>query len=150
MKASSQNELIGIVAMQSALTHMPNNCLNMANAMLVLPLIFDKNIRSILKRKNSLTLSSKDLLLSFPADFVTIATRYNDLTLTSMNTILFALEVGMITFKDERISLINKLFSLDDSKIGKTAKDILLAGPKLSLILEEPSEELYQNFRITL
>ncbi|HDC4520788.1 TPA: hypothetical protein O8T94_000558 [Enterobacter kobei] len=145
-----QNELIGTVAIQSALENSKLNSLPLAKVMLVLPLLFDSAIRSILKRKNSVVLSSKDLLISNPTAFITVRARYEDLTITSLNTILLTKELGIATLKNNDLVLKEKFFFQSSSEIGKIALDILAAGPKLGLILSEATSDLYQTFRIEL
>ncbi|MEP8642110.1 three component ABC system middle component [Enterobacter kobei] len=145
-----QNELIGTVAIQSALENSKLNSLPLAKVMLVLPLLFDSAIRSILKRKNSVVLSSKDLLISNPTAFITVRARYEDLTITSLNTILLTKELGIATLKNNDLVLKEKIFFQSSSEIGKIALDILAAGPKLGLILSEATSDLYQTFRIEL
>ena len=90
MNRLSQNELIGVVAIQSALDNLEDQHLSLAKAMLILPLAFDKAVRSILKRKNSVVLSAKDLLVSHPSSFITIRSRYEDLTITSLNALVLS------------------------------------------------------------
>ncbi|WP_194206709.1 hypothetical protein [Superficieibacter sp. 1612_C1] len=145
-----QNELIGTVAIQSALENSKLNSLSLAKVMLVLLLLFDSAIRSILKRKNSVVLSSKDLLISNPTAFITVRARYEDLTITSLNTILLTQELGIATLKNNDLVLKEKIFFQSSSEIGKIALDILAAGPKLGLILSEATSDLYQTFRIEL
>jgi len=118
--------------------------------MLVLPLLFNKAVRSLLKNKNSVVLSSKDLLISKPSAFVTVRARYEDLTITSLNTIILAQELGMVALEDDCLVLKKKVFSKNQTDIGKSAIDILEAGPKLGLILREAALDLYQTFRIEL
>lgn len=150
MNRFSQNELIGTVAIQSALENSTGRSLSLAKAMLVLPLFFDKAVRSVMKRKNSVVLSSKDLLISNPAAFVTVRARYEDLTMTSLNAILLAHELGMVDLGDDCLVLKKQIFSLNDLEIGKIGLDILASGPKLGLILNETTADLYQTFRIEL
>jgi len=118
--------------------------------MLILPLIFDRTIRSVLKRKNSIVLSSKDLIVSNPGAFTVVRAKYEDLTITSLNTILLAKELGMITLEDHSLSLRSKIFFRDATDIGKIATEIFDSGPKLGLILRESTLDLYQTFRIEL
>ncbi|UMM07976.1 DUF6521 family protein [Gluconobacter frateurii] len=150
MNRVSQNELIGTVAIQSALENSTERRLSLAKTMLVLPLLFDRIIRSVLKRKNSIVLSSKDLLISNPNAFVTLRTRYEDLTITSLNTILLAQELGMATLENDHLVLKKRIFLQENLQIGKIASDILASGPKLALILGENTADLYQTFRIEL
>lgn len=150
MNRLSQNELVGAVALQSALENSPELRLSLAKTMLVLPLLFDKSIRSILKRKNSVVLSGKDLFLSYPAAFMRVRTKYEDLTITSLNTILLTLELGIATLENDDLFLKQPIFFQNNSEIGKIASEILASGPKLGHILSETTVDLYQTFRIEL
>ena len=150
MNRLSYNELIGTVAIQSALVNSKSKSISLAKAMLVLPLLFDNSVRSVLKKKNSVVLSSKDLLLSNPTAFSTVRHRYSDLTITSLNTMLLSCEIGMARVEDDSLRLIHPIYSSGDTQIGKTANDMLAAGPKLGLILSEDISDLYQTFRIEL
>jgi len=150
MNRLSQNELIGTVAFQSALENSRDLRLSLAKVMLVLPLIFDKAVRSILKRKASVVLSSKDLLISNPNAFITVRARYEDLTLTSLNTIVLAQELGMVALENDFLVLKKQMFFQSNPDLGKIASDILESGPKLGLILSETTLDLYQTFRIEL
>ncbi|MDS7958850.1 MULTISPECIES: three component ABC system middle component [Acinetobacter] len=144
------NELMGVVAIQSALENSDEHRLSLAKVMLVLPLLFDKNIRSILKRKNSVVLSSKDLLLSNPEAFINVRARYEDLVITSLNSIILIQELGIATLKGEYLTLKKQIFFQNKNEIGKIATDILAAGPKLGFLLNETNINLYQTFRIDL
>ena len=150
MNRISNNELIGTVALQCALENSDGRRLALAKAMLVLPLLFDKAVRSVLKNKNSVVLSSKDLLISNPSAFITVRARYEDLAITSLNTILLAQELGMVALDGDFLVLRRKIFSQSQADIGKSAIDILEAGPKLGLIFREAALDLYQTFRIEL
>lgn len=144
------NELIATVAIQSALENSNEYRLSLAKTMLILPLLFDRNIRLILKRKNSVVLSSKDLLLSNPTAFINIRARYEDLVITSLNSIILAQELGMAAMEDGYLVLKKQIFLQSNSEIGKIALDILASGPKLGLIFNETATDLYQTFRIDL
>ncbi|WP_212784037.1 three component ABC system middle component [Acinetobacter baumannii] len=144
------NELMGVVAIQSALENSNEHRLSLAKVMLVLPLLFDKNIRSILKRKNSVVLSSKDLLLSNPEAFINVRARYEDLIITSLNSMILIQELGIAALTGEYLTLEKQIFFQNKNEIGKIASDILAAGPKLGLLLNETNINLYQTFRIDL
>lgn len=149
MNRLSHNELMGAVAFQSALENSAEYRLSLAKAMLILPLVFDRSIRSILKRKNSVVLSSKDLLISNPPAFVTVQARYEDLTITSLNTILLTQELGMTAQENSDLVLKKPIFQ-NNNDIGKIGSEILASGPKLGRILGEITADLYQTFRIKL
>lgn len=145
-----QNELLGVVAIQSALEHAEAGRLSLGKIMLVLPLLFDKATRSVLKSKRSVVLGSRDLLMSNPMGFSTLRGRFEDLTVTSLNSIVLAQEVGLAKLDDDALILRECLFSKDSTEIGRIAVDILECGPKLSHILQEDCADLYQTFRIAL
>lgn len=150
MNRLSQNELLGVVAIQSALEHAEAGRLSLGKIMLVLPLLFDKATRSMLKNKRSVVLGSRDLLMSNPIGFSTVRGRFEDLAITSLNSIVLAQEVGLAKLDDEALILRESVFSKDSTKIGKIAVDILECGPKLGHILQEDCADLYQTFRIAL
>jgi hypothetical protein len=150
MNRLSQNELLGAVAIQSALEHAEAGRMSLGKIMLVLPLLFDKATRAVLKNKRSVVLSSKDLLMSNPMGFSTVRGRFEDLAITSLNSIILAQEVGLAKLDDEALILRERVFSKDSTKIGKIAVDILECGPKLGHILKEDCADLYQTFRIAL
>jgi hypothetical protein len=151
MSALSTNELLGTVALQTALQHAPEKRLPLSKAFLVLPLLFDRSIRKTLKDQRSVVVSCKDLILSHPEAFTTVSARFSDLSLTSLNTILLACEMGMTQLVNSDVVL-EKVF-FDDSKparVGKTASDIMGTGHHLATLLREPAVELYRTLRIAL
>ncbi|CAN5459645.1 hypothetical protein BH11PSE7_BH11PSE7_25370 [soil metagenome] len=118
--------------------------------MLVLPLLFDKATRSVLKNKSSVVLGSRDLLMSNPMGFSTMRGRFEDLAITSLNSIVLSQEVGLAQLDGDALVLRARIFSRESIDIGKIAVDILACGPKLGLILREDCVDLYQTFRIAL
>ncbi|MCS3505413.1 three component ABC system middle component [Achromobacter sp. JUb104] len=150
MNRLSQNELLGVVGIQSALEHAEGGRLSLGKIMLILPLIFDKATRSVLKNRRSVVLGSRDLLMSNPVGFSTVRGRFEDLTITSLNSIVLAQELGLAKLDDDALILRKCIFSRDSTEIGKIAVDILECGPKLGHILQEDGADLYQTFRIAL
>ncbi|WP_250534929.1 three component ABC system middle component [Caballeronia sp. AZ10_KS36] len=151
MNALTTNELLGSVALQTALQHAPESRLPLSKAFLILPLLFDGNIRKILKDRRSVVVSCKDLILSRPEAFTTVSARFSDLFLTSLNTIVLACEMGMTQLVGGDVMLMEVFF--DDNRparMGKTASDIMRAGPHLATLLREPVIDLYQTLRIAL
>jgi hypothetical protein len=150
MNRLAQNELLGVVAIQSALANVEAGRLSLAKIMLVLPLLFDKATRSVLKNKRSVVLGSRDLLMSHPEIFTTVRGRFEDFAITSLNSILLAQEVGVAKLEGDELALAAIPFSKENGEIGKIASEILECGPKLGLILQEDCVDLYQTFRIAL
>ena len=150
MNRLSQNELLGVVAIQSALEHAEGGRLSLAKIMLVLPLVFDKATRAVLKSKRSVVLGSRDLLMSNPELFSTVQGRFEDFAITSLNSIVLSQEVGVAKLDGDALVLRSSIFSKSNADIGNIAVDILECGPKLGLILKEDCADLYQTFRIAL
>lgn len=145
------NEVLGILAFQATLACMPDRRIELPNALLILPLIFNKRIRSILKNKKVVYISSRDLVLSFPREFSAVGNQFLDLSVTSLNTMLLACEMGIAEFDEKTLSLHSEIFTSTNSKsVGQLGAEIFLAAPRLAKILEENGTELYQNFRIVL
>lgn len=145
------NEILGVLAFQATMASMPNRTIELPNALLILPLIFNKRIRSILRNKNVVYISSRDLVLSFPKEFSGVGNHFLDLSATSVNTILLACEMGVAEFDEKNLSLKSEVFASANSKsVGQIGAEIFLAAPRLAKILEENGAELYQNFRIVL
>jgi hypothetical protein len=145
------NEVLGTLAFQATLACLPNQQLDLTKVLLILPLLYNKRIRGILKNKKVVHLGSRDLVLSFPKDFAAVNNHYLDMSTTSINTILLACEMGITTPNANTLFLSAEIFTSTCSKsIGQLGSEIFIAAPRLAKILEESAEELYQNFRIVL
>lgn len=145
------NEVLGTLALQATLAYLPERQIELTKALLILPLLYSKRIRGILKSKKVVHLSSRDLVLSFPKDFAAVNNHYIDTSTTSVNTILLACEMGVTNLNENKLRLTAEIFTSTCSKsIGQLGSEIFIAAPSLAKILEESAEELYQNFRIVL
>lgn len=145
------NEVLGTLAFQVTLACLPGRQVELTKSLLILPLIFNKRIRGILKNKNVVHIGSRDLVLSFPKDFAGVNNHYLDLSTTSINTILLACEMGVTSVDESLLVLNTEIFTSNNPKaVGQLGSEIFLAAPRLAKILEESPEELYQNFRIVL
>lgn len=151
MNSLITNEILGTLAIQAILSHIPEQRLELTKALLILPLAFNKRIRSILKNKNVVFVGSRDLALSFPKDFASINNLYLDLSTTSLNTMLLSCEMDLTRFDEDFLFLTKKVFTSETAKsVGKVGNEIFLAAPRIAKILEESAADLYQNFRISL
>ncbi|MFJ3108373.1 hypothetical protein [Pseudomonas putida] len=145
------NEVLGTLAFQATLACLPDRQLDLTKALLILPLLYNKRIRGILKNKKVVHLGSRDLVLSFPKDFAAVNNHYLDMSTTSINTILLACEMGVTKLDANKLHLSTEIFTSVYSKsIGQLGSEIFIAAPRLAKLLEESSEELYQNFRIMI
>ncbi len=145
------NEILGLLALQTALANAERQSLQMSKAFLVLPLLFNARIRSALKRKNSAVIGVSDLIATIPSFVISFNARFSNLLCVSLNTVIVAHEVGMVDLHDQEISLLRPAFVKTDAKtLGKIGADIHLCGPRLKLLLNENSADLYRKLGIQL
>jgi hypothetical protein len=139
------NEGLGLVAIQSVLAITPR--LNIANAYLVAPLLFDKKIRGYLKRKTTNVLSVQEIVTANSEYFVGFNEKFTDSLVVSTNSIAMGLELNLFNLENgDLVDLISASF--DKGSLGRKVDDILGASKNVSLMLSEPSESLYALLRI--
>lgn len=151
MKSLVQNEILGVIALQEVLKNMPSRDIEAVNVFFVLPLLFNKKIRGVLKDKRINFLSSKDLMVSYPEIFLGLRNIYLDSAIESLNSLILAVDVSLVRVRENRIILENIPFPyISAKKYGKTAAEISSAAINAAKILQEDPCELHLNFRISL
>ncbi|MGF6599678.1 hypothetical protein P3T23_004406 [Paraburkholderia sp. GAS448] len=149
MRSLIDNEVLGSIAIQEVLRYCPEQKITLPNSLLVLPLLFNKRIRATLKNKNTKIIGCKDFILSHPNDLLGVRTLYQDLIITSLNSQILAIELGIASLAGGYLELGSVIYSgIDAKEYGSIAADISLAAPNTSKILREDPVELYGNFRI--
>jgi hypothetical protein len=139
------NEALGLVAIQSVLAITPR--LNVANAYLVAPLLFDKKIRGYLKRKTTNVLSVQEIVTANSDYFVGFNEKFTDSLVVSTNAIAMGIELNLFNLEGgELIDLISASF--DKGGLGRKVDDILGASKNASMMLSEPPATLYALLRI--
>ncbi|ROZ76917.1 hypothetical protein EF096_20295 [Pseudomonas neustonica] len=139
------NEALGLLAIQFVLTKSPR--LNIANAYLVTPLLFDKKIRGYLKRKTTNVLSVQEVVTANNDYFVGFNEKFTDSLVVSTNAIAMGLELNL--FNLESGDLIDSAsVSFDKRGLGSKLDDILDASKNVSIMLSEPPASLYALLRI--
>ncbi|PZW96159.1 hypothetical protein DFS28_10655 [Pseudomonas sp. 478] len=149
MKSLIQNEILGIIALQETLKNLPMYEVETTNILFVLPLLFNKKIRGLLKDRRITFLSSKDLIVSYPEIFLGLRNIYLDTAIASLNTLILAQDISMVSVNDSRVTLESPPFPYITMKeYGKIAAEISSAAPNVAKILQENPTELHLNFRI--
>lgn len=105
MKSLIQNEILGIIALQETLKNLPKYEVETTNILFVLPLLFNKKIRGLLKDRRITFLSSKDLIVSYPEIFLGLRNIYLDTAIASLNTLILAQDISMVSVNDSRVTL---------------------------------------------
>lgn len=141
------NEAIGLIAIQSVLSKIDR--LNIANAFLLLPLLFDKKIRGYLKRKSTTILSMQEIVTTKNEYFVGFNDKFIDTLVVTTNSVAMGIELNIFKLDGNDLILV-KSPEIDDELLGKKVEDILCALENASLLLTESPEVLYALLRIEL
>ncbi|SIO94465.1 three component ABC system middle component [Vibrio spartinae] len=147
MNSVLNNEATGLLAIQSVLSYLGS--LNVANAYLIIPLVFDKKIRNYLKRKSTSILSAQELITSKSDYFIGFNEKFTDYLIITTNAILMGKELGFFSIEDGTLTYTNHTDSLDEY-LGKKVNEIILASKNLSKILTIEPEELYSLLRLKI
>lgn len=141
------NEALCLIAIQSVMEITPR--LNVANAYLVAPLLFDKKIRGYLKRKTTNIISVQDIVTANIDYFIGFNEKFTDSLVVSTNSIAMGIELSLFSLDgSELISLTSASF--DKRNLGGKMHDILGASKNASMMLSEPPASLYALLRIEL
>jgi hypothetical protein len=147
MIAIFNNEAIGLIAIQSVLSK--SNRLNIANAFLLLPLLFDKKIRGYLKRKTTTVLSMQEIATTKNAHFIGFNEKFIGALVVTANAIAMGIELNLLSLDGNDLILVKSAI-IDNEPLGKKMEEILGASENVSLLLAEPPEALYALLRIEL
>lgn len=147
MIGALNNEAQALIAIHSVLSI--SKSLPVASCYLIAPLMFDKKIRSHLKRKNTNILSVQELVSANSEKFISFNDMYNDLLIVTTNAIIMGLELSILKFDEGRVSS-SCPFCVDSDDAGKKVREIIDASRNASKILEEPFDSLYSLFRVEI
>lgn len=98
------NEVLGLLAIQSVLHHMGK--IDVSKAYLIVPLIFDKRIRKFLKRKNTVVLSAQELITSKNEFFLGFNEKFLDSLVITTNAIVIGKDLGVFMLEDGNLILL--------------------------------------------
>lgn len=142
------NEAIGLITIQSFLKQ--KGTLNILNCYLILPMLFDKKIRSYLKNRSVNVVSFQQLFVDKTELFIGFSDKYKDALSVSTNSILMGLEIGLFRLDGNDLSLVNEDVSFDDLVTIKKMKEIFSATENLSIALSDDPELIYALARIEI
>lgn len=147
------NEIIGAIAIYSVLKHIKQ--VTPAKALLILPLILQRDLAIYLSKGNVNLNSIEQLILKKPELLSNFNERYYSLLKLSLNSILMLKELGFINISfTGKIELINHEEEfVPESKmkvIGKRARYIIKAAPKIANILKDRIENLTIQLRVKI
>lgn len=141
------NEAIGLLAIQSVLSFLGS--VNIAIAYLIIPLVFDKKIRNLLKRKNTFILSAQELVTSKSDYFIGFNEKFTDSLIISTNAILMGKELGLFSLENG-ILIYTGFQDGSEDELGNKVNDIILASEKICKFLTAEPEELYSLLRLKI
>ena len=141
------NEALGLIAIHSVLKI--NQRINLANAYLIAPLLFDKKIRSHLKRKTTSILSAQELVLKNSNYFIGFDEKFTDSLVVSTNAIAMGIELNLFNLDSGNLIDLGSA-SFDEQSLGSKVDEIICASKNASIFLSEPSVLLYGLLRIKI
>jgi hypothetical protein len=123
--------------------------LDLEKVYLVSPLLFDKKVRNYFKRRTTKIISAQDLVTSRPDFFIGFNEKYKDLLITTTNSVLMAIELGILKL-DGGLLKSTAPVSESPSSISKMFSEIALATPNTIRFIKEPSTTLFSLLRIEI
>jgi len=147
MIGTFNNEAIGLLAIQSVLSH--SSELSISNAYLISPLLFDKKIRSYLKHQKTKILSFQETVISKSDLFIGFNDKYKDSLVCSTNAIVMGIELGVLHLQGDILTE-RTSFSCPEIKLGNRVFDIFSASKNVSELLTEPAEIVYALLRLEI
>lgn len=123
--------------------------LDLEKVYLVSPLLFDKKVRNYFKRRTTKIISVQDLVTSRPDFFIGFNEKYKDLLITTTNSVLMAIELGILKL-DGGLLKSTAPVSESPSSISKMFSEIALATPNTIQFMKEPSTTLFSLLRIEI
>ncbi|MBC1357315.1 hypothetical protein HCC18_01745 [Listeria booriae] len=142
------NELTGCVAIYSVLRSCKK--ISVAKAMLIAPICFQDNLIKYITRYTMLSIN--DLITRKPEYFFNFNDRFISFFSLSINAIMILKEMGLVEIdRENRLSLISGVKeNLFTQELGMRMKNIISAGEKVSLLLDESEANLYIQLRVRL
>ncbi|MEH0712216.1 three component ABC system middle component [Vibrio owensii] len=141
------NEVLGLLAIQSVLHHMGK--IDVSKAYLIVPLIFDKRIRKFLKRKNTVVLSAQELITSKNEFFLGFNEKFLDSLVITTNAIVIGKDLGVFMLEDGNLILLEPP-EYEVGDLGSKIKEINISSKNVSKLLASESEELYSLLRLEI
>ena len=146
------NEILGCIGVYSIIKHIKS--ISAAKALLILPLVFQKDLVSYISRSNVHIQSIEQLILRKPELISNFDERFYALLKVSVNSIFILNSLGFLAIKPNgKIELLGEedfIPSYEKRVIGKRATQIVKASPKIAKLLEDKVENLYVQLRVKL
>ncbi len=139
---------IGIASIAIHATLNELDSLSLSKAVLIYPFFSSDSLTRFLARKNSNVKSIEQLIAEKTLLFANFNKRYYDTLPHSINAIQLLIETNDINLLDNNLSRNNDF--IYTNKMGNRANRIVKGVKKLSIILNDETENLYSNLRIEL
>lgn len=136
---------IALIAIQATLREAET--LPLSKVVLIYPFFTSDNLTKFLARKNSNIKSIEQLIAEKTLWFANFNNRYYDALPHSMNAIQLLIDTKKVTFEDNLYKNTDFIYK---NKMGKRAMRINKGAQKLSVLLNDTTENLYSNLRIEL
>jgi hypothetical protein len=139
---------IGICASAISFTLAHCDHLELAKALLIVPLVTHKDLLGYISRSNITVIGIEKLIIDKLECFSNFNHRFYDSLPHSINAIQFLNEIDGICIENSKIFGLGKIKYSDE--MGSRAQKIWKASLNISRLLEEDASKLYLNFRVKL
>lgn len=141
------NEALALLSLHSIISQGQETSIE--NLYLAIPLVFDKKVRSYLKKRNTRIISAQHLVTTKSELFVGFNEKFKDTLITTTNALTMGLEMGVFKITNQNI-FIQHPFETPPSSAGKKLDEIIKSSAKIASILREHPSKLYSLLRIEL
>lgn len=139
---------IAICSLGIAFTLKYTDWLPLTKTLLIMPIIAQAELLNYLARKTTSVRSIEQLIVKKPRCFSNFNERFYDGLCVSLNSIQFLFEIDAIEWFNGKV-ISSEIIDYDGS-MGKRAKKIFDASPRIAALFEDDSVNLYTNLRIQL
>lgn len=139
---------IGISALSIAFTLENLNTITISKALLIMPIISQKELVNYLGNTNSNVKSIEKLVVDKIRYFTNFNNNFYANLELSLNSIQLLHDLEVITIKNSNIHLISPIYY--EKSMGIRAGKIRKAAKNIALLMEQNVERLYLNLRIEL
>lgn len=139
---------IGLEALAILFVVQVSGRMNLANSLLILPILLHKGMLANLSRANVEVLGIEKYLIEKTSFFSNFNNRYYDSLIPSFNAIQLLVDLKILQLKNGDLICNDKIGF--EAKMGKRAQKFFKASSNVAALLQEKPETLYLNTRVQL
>lgn len=148
-KSFCSNELLTGISILSVLSNTKE--MEAVKCVLIEPMLNHKDLRTIIKKSNTVVRSIEELILKKTVAFSNFNNRFHETLPLSINSILLMSELGLLKINGKVLVFSGEDFNFNEESLGQSARERIIASKKIAKILRrETVANLYLNLRVEL